>query len=226
LCEDFSKESWEEMACVVLSGVVGSFEGRELFIMKNEEFKKLAQPILSFIRQEKEKSFEDAIIYAGYQLFGAGNVDEIPTNDAVKNAKIALAKAKAEEGIKCFEHQKATEERVKKERWIGKCSGCSDGHPSFWKTIVESKEWKDWEKEQIENPQFDIDESRVCGWLGEKHRNAFFNFICKSAEERVKREIIEKIKEMWNYPCNCSRRQELCNHNYDLMESIINSIKE
>lgn len=27
-----------------------------------------------------------------------------------------------------------------------KCEGCPDGHSSFWKTIIESKEWEEWKK--------------------------------------------------------------------------------
>ncbi len=40
-----------------------------------------------------------------------------------------------------------------------------------------------------------------------------------------KKELEYKIKEIWNYPCDCERKNILCLHNYDTMFSIINSIK-
>ena len=66
---------------------------------------------------------------------------------------------------------------------------CSDGfHPSFWKTVVESPQWKEWYKEQHkrfkiftttgkELPVFDIDESQECGWLGALHFQEFIKFV-------------------------------------------------
>lgn len=58
-------------------------------------------------------------------------------------------------------------------------------YPSFWKTIVESKEWKLWYKEQMRRfaddarteGVFDIDESQECGWMSPGHWEEFVKFI-------------------------------------------------
>lgn len=69
---------------------------------------------------------------------------------------------------------------------------CSDGnHNSFWKSVVESPEWKEWEKEVARRfsigrhnekgnwtgpPVFDVDECREVGWISNKHFAEFLNF--------------------------------------------------
>lgn len=63
------------------------------------------------------------------------------------------------------------------ERWCGTCKGCSNGHPSFWKTIVQSKEWGKWYKHASKNHLFDVDESQECGWMSLNHWNSFLEFI-------------------------------------------------
>ena len=65
------------------------------------------------------------------------------------------------------------------------CEGCPNGHNSFWKTIVESKEWKEWEKVAYENG-FDWSESTECGWLSPQHFQAFLDW---TTEERFKKEL-------------------------------------
>jgi hypothetical protein len=65
-------------------------------------------------------------------------------------------------------------------------------YPSFWKTIVESKEGKAWYKEQMarfsradDRPMgtkpteelFDVDESFECGWMSPAHWRSFIKFI-------------------------------------------------
>ena len=64
-------------------------------------------------------------------------------------------------------------------------------YPSFWKTIVESKEWKAWMKKQNKlfskfvasqcdkssMPIFDVDESHECGWISPRHWKEFVKFI-------------------------------------------------
>lgn len=64
------------------------------------------------------------------------------------------------------------------------CDGCKNGHPSFWKTIVESPQWEVWEKEvdrRLHTPTmegaFDVDESRECGWFSPEHFQAFLKFV-------------------------------------------------
>jgi len=62
---------------------------------------------------------------------------------------------------------------------------CSDGqHESFWATIVQSKEWYAWEREQRKRMSrknmegcFDYDESRECNWISPNHWNEFIKFI-------------------------------------------------
>lgn len=55
---------------------------------------------------------------------------------------------------------------------------CSDGwHDSFWKTVVESPQWLAWVKENQREPKFDIDECQECGWISQKHFQAFIKFI-------------------------------------------------
>jgi hypothetical protein len=38
--------------------------------------------------------------------------------------------------------------RAEKDAWCAECAGCPEGHPTFWKTVVESTQWKAWEEEQ------------------------------------------------------------------------------
>jgi hypothetical protein len=61
---------------------------------------------------------------------------------------------------------------------------CSDGsHNSFWKTVIESPEWKAWERElarrfKADLPDvWDIDESQECGWLSAGHFASFLAFV-------------------------------------------------
>ena len=101
---------------------------------------------------------------------------------------------------------KGGEEQAEKDRWWTPCSGCKDGHPSFWKTVVESKEWQDWEK--VANKKgFDCDESRECGWFSPQHFRAFLDSICGSKEglkgernriihQEVKRAVNEERKRI------------------------------
>lgn len=77
-------------------------------------------------------------------------------------------------------------------KWNSDCSGCAGGHPSFWKTIIESPQWKKWEKEQsrrwdllagnkkVRKGVYDMPEVEECGWLGEKHWQDFVRFIIKN----------------------------------------------
>lgn len=64
---------------------------------------------------------------------------------------------------------------------------CSDGsHPSFWKTVVTSPQWKRWEIEVSRRlstasalPVFDVDECQECNWLSPEHFQEFLKF-CKA----------------------------------------------
>lgn len=56
-------------------------------------------------------------------------------------------------------------------------------YPTFYRTITNSKEWKEWVKWNEKNTEkegiitYDICESTECGWLSKEHWNAFLNFI-------------------------------------------------
>src|SRR3990167_11164898 len=87
-------------------------------------------------------------------------------------------------------------ETAKASGWESNCwqYKCSDGfHPSFWKTIVQSEEWKQWQKEQGRRLHehnekeserytgcFDIDESTECGWLSPEHWREFCLWLRKT----------------------------------------------
>lgn len=65
-----------------------------------------------------------------------------------------------------------------KDHYLYKCSGCPEGHNSFWKTIIESPQWKKWEK--IANKKgYDYCECSECGWMSQKHFQEFIKFIRK-----------------------------------------------
>ena len=79
------------------------------------------------------------------------------------------------------------EEIIEKERFWSPCSGCEEGHPSFWKTVIESPQWKQWQREQhrrldegkIKDGVYDMSEVEECGWISQKHFQDFINFIIK-----------------------------------------------
>lgn len=62
-----------------------------------------------------------------------------------------------------------------KRGWHYPCDGCEDGHPSFWKTITESPQWKDWEKGAWE-AGYDYDECEQGGMIGKEHLQSFLKF--------------------------------------------------
>ena len=68
------------------------------------------------------------------------------------------------------------------------CLGCKEGHPSFWATIIKSKEWEQWEKEisrrmhnkkksKIYTGCWDTDECRGCGHFSPEHWKEFIEFL-------------------------------------------------
>lgn len=70
------------------------------------------------------------------------------------------------------------------------CKGCKDGHPTYWKTVVESPQWLAWEKEvarrmhkQINRDKmfgvFDIDECRECNIISPEHFQEFMKFSAR-----------------------------------------------
>jgi len=64
--------------------------------------------------------------------------------------------------------------------------GEEEVYPSFWKTVVTSKQWEEWEGEVNKRlhrgkfeKAFDVGESRECGWLSPNHFQAFLDFTNK-----------------------------------------------
>jgi hypothetical protein len=78
-------------------------------------------------------------------------------------------------------------ESCEAERYCAPCAGCAGGHPSFWKTIVESEEWRLWHEELRKRwkkihdedclPIFDIDESQELGCMSKEHWEEFVKFV-------------------------------------------------
>ena len=58
------------------------------------------------------------------------------------------------------------------------CVGCEGGHPSFHKTIIESPQWKAWQKVG----QYDFSECNELGIISSKHFQDFIKFIIKNYE--------------------------------------------
>ena len=91
-----------------------------------------------------------------------------------------------QEGLKNFhkEHIEELKQESKEFRYFwSPCEGCPEGHSSFWKTIIESKQWEEWIKSE-EGRNFDTSESQECGWFSKNHFTAFIERIEKQAEER------------------------------------------
>lgn len=63
------------------------------------------------------------------------------------------------------------------------CSGCGC-HPSFWKTIIESKQWKLWQEEQDRRMAednckgcYDMSEVEELGIISPEHWRDFLLFV-------------------------------------------------
>ena len=77
--------------------------------------------------------------------------------------------------------------------WWRPCSGCKDGHPGFWKTVVTSPQWVAWEKEVHQRfhkgvesgaerivGAWDVDESRECNVISPEHFQDFVKWLIQS----------------------------------------------
>ena len=53
------------------------------------------------------------------------------------------------------------------------------GYPTFYGTVVDSKEWRAWEHDAHKHG-FDWSESTECGWLSPRHFKEFIRWIKKS----------------------------------------------
>jgi len=78
--------------------------------------------------------------------------------------------------------KKLTEEQKEEisKCWDGQCwrYPCSDGwHDSFWKTVIESPQWKAWQKEQSRNMTYDMPEVEELGYISQGHFQDFMKFV-------------------------------------------------
>jgi hypothetical protein len=89
-------------------------------------------------------------------------------------------------------------EKEQNERYWSPCEGCKDGHPSFWKTVVESPQWKLWQGEQSRRlhllcqeklpknvATYDMPEVEECGWISPGHFQEFLKFIIRQEEVKL-----------------------------------------
>jgi hypothetical protein len=73
------------------------------------------------------------------------------------------------------------------------CPGCPNGHASMHKTLTESKEWREWVKENSRRFHlkpigncFDIDECHELGIMSKEHWEEFIKFTKGSIPHRGK----------------------------------------
>lgn len=81
-------------------------------------------------------------------------------------------------------------EEAKEPFWWSACGGCPEGHSSFWKTVLESRQWQLWSIEQNrrmhlladrELPKelmvYDMPEVECGGIISQRHFQDFMKFI-------------------------------------------------
>lgn len=56
------------------------------------------------------------------------------------------------------------------------CSGCGH-HNSFWATVIESPQWKLWQKEQSLRPTRDMAECEELGIISPEHFQEFIQYV-------------------------------------------------
>ena len=71
-------------------------------------------------------------------------------------------------------------EQFLKEYYCQPCSACG-GHNSFWKTIIESREWQLWKEDQ--DNKWDFAECEELGIISTKHWEEFLKFITKTSKK-------------------------------------------
>ena len=62
------------------------------------------------------------------------------------------------------------------------CSGCPEGHSSFWRTICKSPEWKAW---KATHPHYDFPECEELGIMSATHWIDFIAFVKNEVEVEV-----------------------------------------
>lgn len=48
---------------------------------------------------------------------------------------------------------------------------------SFYRTVIDSPQWKEWEEYVTESQDFDISECMECGIISPEHFQAFLGFV-------------------------------------------------
>lgn len=81
-------------------------------------------------------------------------------------------------------------------RYWEPCAGCKDGHPSIWKTLVESPQWKAWYEHASKNMLYDVDESQELGAMSTKHFQDFMGFNSQEAEKKVLEDLLTKTEDI------------------------------
>jgi hypothetical protein len=83
------------------------------------------------------------------------------------------------------------------------CPGCEGGHDTYWKSVVESPQWREWSRVSRD---FDTAECEACGHISERHFQAFLKFVIDSAKpplpeaSEAKAEAFEEAaKVVWDW---------------------------
>ena len=80
------------------------------------------------------------------------------------------------------------------QKWHESCPGCPQGHPSFWKTITESSQWREWSK-VAQDRGWDISVTEECGWISQGHFQDFLEFQGEQAKEKERKQLYRETRE-------------------------------
>jgi len=161
---------------------------------------------------EWEKDFDKAFFPFGKKIeeYADGNIKVLTNEKRMKSFISRLLKAEYERG-------KADKEPLYE-------IPCSDGnHNSFWKSVVESPEWKAWYKEAerrfrdgkldeksgrwLGKNTYDVDECQECGIISYDHFASFMEYIREDAIEAKLKELLGKVRELLREP-DCSENNK------------------
>jgi hypothetical protein len=65
-----------------------------------------------------------------------------------------------------------------KEIYDQPCGGCGS-HPSFWKTVIESPQWKKWQEYAEPKMIYDFSENEALGIISAGHFQEFIKYTIK-----------------------------------------------
>ena len=66
------------------------------------------------------------------------------------------------------------------DRYCHACPGCKGGHPSFWKTVIESPQWAKWKEYAWKKKLlYDFPEVEELGCISPGHFQQFLKFTLK-----------------------------------------------